>query len=146
MFGYYDPASLKLEGRKASINFIDAVDGRVTPIVMGSRDEMVDVAASIGDQERYGIASRDGSVKEIRGVFVAIPGHPDEGLIAPEHNQKKTIPLKMTFDVAEGDIPKDGFAIMHGISHRGAFMVHRIAMKSADPEFDKRRSAEFGPH
>lgn len=136
MFGFYDHKSLTLGPEGAAIDFIDAADGAVTTVDIRTTAEAESIAGSLRDQARFGIASRAGSIREIRGSVVLSPSGNGEGLISVAGAAPHTLPMVMAFDAEEGQIPHRGFAILHGVRHRGAVVVHKMALKPVAPSVD----------
>lgn len=136
MFGFYDHGSLKLGPEGAAIDFIDAADGEVTTVDIRTSAEADAVAGSLRDQARYGIASRMGPIREIRGSVVMSPTRKGEGVIEVAGASRHPQPMMMAFDAEDSPIPSRGFAILHGVRYRGAVLVHKMAVKAAAPSAD----------
>jgi len=137
MFGFYDPASLEVGANAAAINFIDAAAGTVTRVDITSVKEASLVVTGLRDQGLHGIASRHGAVQTLHGTLAWFPSAPDEGLMMIE-GEKKSIPVKLAFDMDPDTLPKNSFAMAQGVHHDGAFVINKVAMKSFGPGAEPR--------
>ncbi|MCE6959678.1 hypothetical protein LAZ40_11675 [Cereibacter sphaeroides] len=132
MFGYYDPASLSIEGQSAAIAFISAADANVRTVRIETADEARRIRDAIAAQRTMRITSLEGAMREIQGVVHMNPQHPDEGVMYTPAEPKRPIPIKLAFDGVEG-IPEKGIAIVYGCEEDGAIRICRMAVRPTGP-------------
>ncbi|MCW3782591.1 hypothetical protein [Defluviimonas salinarum] len=141
MYGFYDPASLSIGDTIAVIDFISAHNASdVTKVEIRTAEEAREVSAALEAQKTFGITTRKGDMREIRGSVAFLSQGSDEALLSPESDTKKTIPLKMGFAVSKNLLPMAGFVIAQAAEQDGALIVHKMAMKSYLPMPESRPS------
>jgi len=139
MFGFYDPASLRVDGARAEIDFIEATGGALTRVAITTAEQARGVARSLRGQMRNGISSIANDLTEITGSLALTPERPDEGLLIPD-GARKPIPVKLAFEVDRDALPRTSYAKAIGAPVDGAFVIAKIAMKALAP------GAERQPH
>lgn len=134
MFGYYDPKTLNIGDRSAEILFVNAEDaGDVRKVSIRSAEEARRVHSALSSQKEMRISTLEGEMSEIGGIVRMNPGHPDEGIMTTAGSPSRTLPIKLAFGVAKGDIPEKAFAIVHGREMDGALLVCKMAMRPLTP-------------
>jgi hypothetical protein len=129
MFGFYDPRSLAVKDRSASIDFINSMDASdVTSVQINTIDELRAVSSALKTQKERGIASLKGEIIEFRGSIVLLDRN--EALLTPEGGtEDEIIPMEFGFDVTDCDLPEHGFAIGEGVKVDGAIVIYRLAVQ-----------------
>lgn len=137
MFGYYDPASLKIAGRHAVISFIDVSAGNVTEVSIDSAADARRIAGSLRTQKQNGISTLTGELVEITGSLVMTSQAGDEGLIIPD-GDRGAIPVMLSFEVEPDALPRNSYAKVLGTMIDGALVAVKLAMKSLIPAMEPR--------
>lgn len=143
MIGYFDPTSLKMSGNHASIDFVNAMNGNdVRNCRMTTAEEVKSIIAGLRDQIENGFAGLLGRFARMEGVFQAIPGHPDEGIVTIADNSR--VPVKVNFPVGDDDLPEQGFCIVTGEMLKGALHADSISIGPISPAAEPRPEIEKG--
>ena len=132
--GYYDPDTLTLGERVASIDFISAQDARDRRRVeVRSREEADVLLHNLRHQQEHQISALGGRAVICRGPIQMSPGIPDEGVMMVDGDRTRLLPVKIAF-------PLDGFrvpdrALMGAVGHMsgGALIAERAAIAPLSP-------------
>lgn len=148
--GLYDPNSLTAEGDKMKITFVDAID------VTKSMD--VEIGSSAMARKIIGYLARQESAvdcplhvlgedpKRLAGVMMMSSSAADEGvLMANDDGQTRIYSVKTLFDLNEGDIPKEGIAVVKGFMENDTMMAHTLLMQPAAASLDHTPTTSKGP-
>ena len=70
----------------------------------------------------------------------------DEGvLMANDDGQTRIYSVKTLFDLNEGDIPKEGIAVVKGFMENDTMMAHTLLMQPAAASIDHSPTTSKGP-
>lgn len=151
--GLYDPSSLSLQGSVMKINFIDAKDvGNVRPVEISSPEEASRIMSFLREQvadtpapnRAFHVFGKE-HVK-LSGMMMQSPVATDEALMmVPSHTAGQMIQsIKMLFEVQEGDLPKEGIAIVKGYIENDTMYAYHVLMQARSLSPDIENLSESG--
>jgi hypothetical protein len=132
--GYYDPETLTLGDRVASIDFISAKDQTDRRRVeVRSRKEADTLLHNLRHQRDHQISALGGRAMICRGPIQMSPGVPDEGVMMVDGDKTRLLPVKIGFDLDGFRIPDR--ALMGAVGHisEGALIAERAAIAPLTP-------------
>jgi hypothetical protein len=132
--GYYDPETLTLGDRVASIDFISAKDQTDRRRVeVRSRKEADVLLHNLRHQRDHQISALGGRAMICRGPIQMSPGVPDEGVMMVDGDKTRLLPVKIGFDLDGFRIPDR--ALMGAVGHisEGALIAERAAIAPLTP-------------
>lgn len=132
--GYYDPETLNLGDKVASIEFIDArneTDRR--RVEVRNRQEADVLLHNLRHQKEHKISALGGRAMICRGPVQMSPGIPDEGVMMVDGDRTRLLPVKLAFDLDGFRIPDR--ALMGAVGHlsEGALVAERAAIAPLSP-------------
>ena len=132
--GYYDPETLTLGDRFASIDFISARDASDRRRVeVRSRQEADVLLHNLRHQQEHQISALGGRAMICRGPIQMSPGVPDEGVMMVDGDRTRLLPVKLAFDLDGFQVPDR--ALMGAVGHMsgGALIAERAAIAPLSP-------------
>lgn len=132
--GYYDPETLTLGDRVASIEFISATDiTDRTRVEVRNRQEADTLLHNLRHQREHKISAIGGRAMMCRGPIRMSPGLNDEGVMMIDGDEARLLPVKFAFDLGGRKIPNR--ALIGAIGHLvgGALIAERAAIASLSP-------------
>lgn len=132
--GYYDPDTLTLGERVASIDFISAQDGRDrTRVEVRNREEADVLLHNLRHQQQHQISALGGRAMICRGPIQMSPGIPDEGVMMVDGDRTRLLPVKLAFDLDGFRVPDR--ALLGAVGHLsgGALIAERAAIAPLSP-------------
>jgi len=127
--GYYDPETLTLGDRLASIDFIsanDAADRR--RVEVRSRQEADVLLHNLRHQRDHHISAIGGRAMICRGPIQMSPGVPDEGVMMVDGDMSRLLPVKLAFDLEDFRVPDRPLMGAVGYMSGGALIAERAAI------------------
>ncbi len=127
--GYYDPETLTLGDRVASIDFISANDASERRRVeVRNRQEADILLHNLRHQREHQISATGGRAMICRGPIQMSPGVPDEGVMMVDGDMTRLLPVKLAFELDGFRVPDR--ALMGAVGHLsgGALIAERAAI------------------
>lgn len=129
MIGFYDPATLKIDGDAAVIDFINATDMDDRKKVRAAgREEIEDLAHNLRHQRDNKISALGGQAMTIRGPITMNPGRDDEGVVMIEGDETRVMPVKFAFEHGDDEIPERSLIGAIGHVKEGALIAERAVI------------------
>lgn len=132
--GYYDPQTLTLGDRVATIDFISAQDETDRRRVeVRTRKEADVLLHNLRHQRDHQISALGGRAMICRGPIQMSPGVPDEGVMMVDGDRTRLLPVKIGFELDGFRIPDR--ALMGAVGHisEGALIAERAAIAPLTP-------------
>jgi hypothetical protein len=132
--GYYDPETLTLGDRVATIDFINAQDetDRRTVEVRNRKDADV-LLHNLRHQHEHKISALGGRAMICRGPIQMSPGVPDEGVMMVDGDRTRLLPVKLGFDLDGFRVPDRALIGAVGYVSEGALIAERAAIAPLTP-------------
>jgi len=135
MFGFFNPESLSIADRGATIDFINISDGQSETVKINSPQHAIRISGALRDQAERGITSIEGPMSKVQGQMRFREHSIDEGVMVTDDGRK--LPFKLGFSLtADHDFPIGGMTIAQGVTHDGAFIIQRLAVQPPAPSLD----------
>lgn len=132
--GYYDPETLTLGEKAASIDFISAQD--VTDrrrVEVRTRQEADVLLHNLRHQKEHQISALGGRAMICRGPIQMSPGVPDEGVLMVDGDKTRLLPVKLAFDLDGFRVPDRALIGAVGYLSEGALVAERAAIAPLSP-------------
>jgi len=127
--GYYDPDTLTLGDKVASIDFINATDiADRRRVEVRNRQDADVLLHNLRHQRDYKISALGGRAMMCRGPIHMSPGVPDEGVMMVDGDEARLLPVKLGFPLGDFRVPER--ALIGAIGHMsgGALIAERAAI------------------
>jgi len=132
--GYYDPETLTLGDRVASIEFISATDGADRRRVeVRNRQEADVLLHNLRHQRDYKISAFGGRAMMCRGPIQMSPGVADEGVMMVDGDEARLLPVKLALPLGDVRIPERALIGAIGFLSGGALIAERAAIAPLSP-------------
>ena len=132
--GYYDPETLTLGDRVATIEFISAQDETDRRTVeVRNREEADTLLHNLRHQKEHQISAFGGRALICRGPIQMSPGVPAEGVMMMDGDKTRLLPVKIGFDLDGYRIPDRALMGAVGYVSEGALIAERAAIAPLSP-------------
>lgn len=132
--GYYDPETLTLGDRVATIEFISAQDETDRRTVeVRNREEADTLLHNLRHQKEHQISAFGGRALICRGPIQMSPGVPDEGVMMMDGDKTRLLPVKIGFELDGYRIPDRALMGAVGYLSEGALIAERAAIAPLSP-------------
>lgn len=132
--GYYDPESLTIGDRIATIDFINARDETDRyQVAVRNRQEADTLLHNLRHQKDHQISAFGGRAMICRGPIQMSPGIPDEGVMMVDGDRTRLLPVKIGFDLDGFRIPDRALMGAVGYISEGALVAERAAIAPLVP-------------
>jgi hypothetical protein len=132
--GYYDPETLTLGDRVASIEFISANNASDRRRVeVRNRQEADVLLFNLRHQRDHMISALGGRAVICRGPIQMSPGVPDEGVMMVDGDKTRLLPVKLAFDMEDFRVPDRALMGAVGYMTGGALIAERAAIAPLSP-------------
>ena len=133
MIGFYDPKTLRGDGKNASINFINIENiDDVEEVKIDSIASAQIVQKALHQQVTFKMTTRYAELEKIEGLLTI--ENPDAGTGFIETDQGEKIPVNIAFGFYKDDLPQDSFSILAGYRTETEFQVTKLICSPKTPE------------